>query len=433
MTDSSDINPPLLVRGARILDPASGTDTVADVHVGDGRIIAIGEAPPGVEPAQTIDAAGLWLLPGVVDLAAHLREPGESHKATIESESRAAAAAGITAVCVPPDTRPVIDTPAVVDWIAHHARLSGCLRIHPLGALTRGLEGEQISEMAALKDAGCVGVSNARHAFRNPSILRHILEYAATFGLTVFLHPIDPELKGDGCVHEGPVGTRLGLAGIPAAAETAALARELILLEQTGVRGHFCRLSCAQSAEMIATAQRRGLPVTADVAAHQLFLTDTDVGDFDSLYHVEPPLRSQADRDGLREAVANGTISAICSDHQPHEPNAKINPFAMTTPGISALETLLPLGLRLVREGVLQPLDLAARLASGPAAILGLDSGRIAVDAPADLCLVDPEIHWRLDPEAMLSAGRNTPFGGWDFVGRAVCTILGGRVVSSRN
>lgn len=427
--DQSGIPSDLAIRGARVLDPATGLDRIADVHIRDGRIAAVDAEPGDGGKARGIDADGLWLMPGVVDLAARLREPGEPHKATIDSESRAAAAAGITTVCMPPDTQPIIDTPAVVDWIARRAEACGRLRIRPLGALTRDLAGEQISEMGSLKDAGCVGVSNALYPLANPSILRHTMEYAATFGLTVFLHPIDPSLKGNGCVHEGPVGMRMGLPGIPEAAETAALARDLMLLEQTGARGHFCRLSCARSVELIASAQRRGLPVTADVAAHQLFLSEMDISGFDSRCHVEPPLRSHADRDALRRGVAEGVIGAICSDHQPHEADAKTNPFPMTEPGVSGLETLLPLGLRLVQEGLLQPLDLAARLASGPAAILGIEAGRIAAGTPADVCLIDPDVVWELDPNALLSKGRNTPFGGWEFTGRVVCTILGGRVV----
>lgn len=422
---------PLCIANARLLDAACDSDRVVDIFLQDGCVAALGDPPEDWHGTETIDAAGCWVLPGVIDLAARLREPGQSHKATIASESAAALSAGITGVCMPPDTDPVIDNPSVVEWIRHRAQ-PHALRVHPLGAMTRALGGEQISEMGALRDAGCVGVSNGRGPIRDLAVLRHAMEYAATLGLTVFLQPQDPALSGHGCAHEGPVATRLGLAGVPVAAETAAIAAALAVAEQTGARLHLCRLSSAQGAELVAAARKRELPVTADVAAHQLFLCEMDISGFDSLCHVDPPLRAHEDRQALREAVASGVIDAICSDHQPHEADAKINPFPLTEPGISGIETLLPLGLRLVEEGVLTPLQLADRLSGAPARVLGLDAGTLAVGAPADLTLIDPGAIWELARGELRSAGKHTPFSGWEFRGRAVRTLIDGETVFSR-
>jgi dihydroorotase len=368
-------------------------------------------------------------MPGIVDLAARLREPGQSHKATIASETAAAAAAGITTVCVPPDTTPVIDTPSVIEWIRQRAGSQPAVRILTLGALTQGLDGQAISAMAALKEAGCSGISNADRPLASTLVLRRAMEYAATFDLTIHLHALDHSLKAGGCAHEGPVATRMGLPGIPEAAETVGVARDLALIEQTGVQAHFCRLSTRRAVEMIADAQARGLDVTADVCAHQLFLSETDLQGFSSMCHVDPPLRSETDRSALRAAVRSGVIGAICSDHRPHEPDAKTNPFPATEPGISALETLLPLVLKLVESGEIPLLDAIHRLTAGPAEILGVDDGGLRPGSTADLCLVNPGLGWQLQPGKLRSAGQNTPFAGWEFSGRAVMTVTGGRIV----
>lgn len=422
----------LHIRNGRVIDPANNVDTVQDLWIADGRILATGAAPPGFQAERIIDAAGLVVCPGLIDLCAHLREPGQEHKGTIASETAAAAAAGITTLVCPPDTDPVIDTPAVAKLIQQRAQAAGKARVLTLGALTQGLAGSQLSEMGALKAAGCVGMSNARRPLANTLVMRRAMEYAATHDLTVFLHADDPWLSNHGCVHEGQVGNRLGLAGIPEAAETVAVARDLALVQQTGVRAHFCRLSTAQAARMVARAHYDGLPVSADVSAHQLHLTEIDVSNFNSQCHVLPPLRTQRDRDGLRDGLAKGTLRAVCSDHQPHDADAKLAPFAATAAGISALETLLPLSLRLVTEGVLSLPALIDRLTQQPARLLGLELGSLSVGAVADLCLFDPDEEWELQPNQMLSRGRNTPFAGWQFKGRTTMTVLNGEIVFER-
>lgn len=425
--------PTISIRNGRLVDPANAIDACLDLHICDGKILAVGNLPEDFEPDEIIDAAGQIVCPGLIDLCARLREPGHEHKATIASETAAAASAGITTLCCPPDTDPVIDTPAVAELIQRKAYQAGVARVLPVGALTRGLKGQQLSEMAALKKAGCNIVSNANVPLQNTLVERRALEYAATFGLTCFLHPVDGALLNQGCAHEGPVATRLGLPGVPVAAETVAVARDLALVEQTQARIHFRGLSTAAAVRLIRRARRDQLPASADVSAHQLHLTEMDLDGFNSHCHVEPPLRSLSDRDTLRQAIADGTIPAICSDHQPHEPDAKQAPFPSTAPGISALETLLPLTLRLVSEGVLPLADALARLTSGPAKILGIELGRLEVGRIADVCLFNPQGHWRLETGALISQGHNTPFAGWEFEAQVTCTLLAGRIVYRRD
>jgi len=421
----------LHIRGGRVIDPANNIDASADLYIARGRIVGLGTAPDGFTAEETIDAGGCIVCPGLVDLCTRVREPGQEQKATIASETRAAASGGITTLCCPPDTNPVIDTPAVAELIRLRAAECGKARIVTLGALTRALAGEQLSEMAALRKAGCVGVSNALRPMTNTLVLRRALEYAATFDLTVFLHANDHWLANEGCAHEGRVATRLGLPGIPEAAETAAVAHTLALIGQTGVRAHFCRLTTGRAARMVARARFDGLPVTADVAIPYLYLSENDVSDFDSQCHVLPPLRTVDDRQQLRDALQSGTFQAICSDHQPHEPDAKMGPFPATEPGISGLDSLLPLALRLVEENILTLPELIRRLTSGPARILGLPAGTLTEGAAADICIFNPELTWLLDTRSMRSQGHNTPFAGWEMKGRAVHTILGGRLVYS--
>lgn len=417
------------LRGARLLDPNAERDEQCDVFIADGHIAGLGSAPDGFRADIEMDARQHWLLPGLVDLAAHLREPGQSHKATISSEAAAAVAAGVTTLAVPPDTNPAVDNPSVVDWIRRRGETLNLTRIHVIGGLTRNLDGEHMAALGALKDSGCVALGNGSHAVSDAAIMRRLMEYAASVGLPVWLYPLDEALAEGGCAHEGKVATRMGLPGIPETAEIARLARDLALVEQTGVRAHFCRLSSTRSAEMIAGAKQRGLRITADVAVHQLFLTENDLTDFNPDCHLRPPLRSEEDRDGLRAAVREGVIDAVCSDHQPHEADAKINPFPLTEPGISALETFLPLALELTREKILTPLEMAASISTQPARILGTNAGTLEVGAPADLCLAAPNAPWTLQAEQLHSAGKNTPFQGHTFPGRVTHTWVGGRLV----
>ncbi|NKF24692.1 dihydroorotase [Solimonas marina] len=416
----------LLIRGARVLDPASGFDGIGHVGVRDGVIDSVSMAQPKGRYEQTIDAKGLWLMPGLVDLCARFREPGQTHKASFASEIPAAQAGGITTVILPPDSQPVIDSPAALLRVQRIAAQAGGLDARVLGALTKGLGGEALSELSALQAGGAVGASQALAPIRDVLVARRALDYARGLGITVHVFAQNAGLAAGGCAHEGAVATRLGLSSIPATAEVADLRFWISLVEDTGARVHFNRLSTARGAELIESAQQRGLPVTADVAAHQLFLTDVDVDGFNALCHVIPPLRDASDRDALRAAVASGVIGAICSDHQPHDADAKINPFPMTEPGISALETLLPLTLELVHDGVLDPLAAAARLSLGPARIAGLDAGTLSIGANADLVLIDPQRDWTLHADHLRSAGRHTPFDGRVMRGAAVTTLFRG-------
>jgi dihydroorotase len=419
----------IAIRGGRVVDPANGVDRLADLHIVDGRIAALGAPPPGANGALELDASGCLVIPGLVDLSVRTCEPGAEHKATIASELAAAARAGVTTVCLPPDTRPILDTPAVVELIHARTLASGQARVVCLGALTRKLEGTVLAEMAALLAIGCVGVSNARAPVQSTAVQRRAFEYAANFGLTVFIQPEDPWLAAEGAAHEGAVATRLGIPGIPETAETIALSRDLLLIEQTGVRAHFGRLSTAQGVRLVTAARRRGLRVTSDVSLQHLELTEHDLEGYNANCHLRPPLRSRADREALRRGVARGLIDAICSDHEPQDRDAKAAPFAASEPGASALETLLPLSLGLVEAGVL-PLAMAiAALSSRPAGILGLPVGHLGVGATADVCVFDPAMAWVVSAETLLSHGKNSPFLGRAVQGGVRWTLLEGRVV----
>ena len=411
-----------------LIDPANNIETKRDIYISEGRIAAIGNQPDGFTLDQTIDAKGLNVIPGIVDLRARLREPGLENKGTIRSETRAAAASGITTLCVPPDTNPVIDTSTVIELIHQKAEAAGYANVVTLAALTSGLKGEQLSEMALLKSYGnCVGVSNALSPINNNLVMRRAMEYAASCGLTVFLHSEDEGLAGQGCAHEGMVSTRLGLPGIPESAESTAVSRDLLLIEQSGVRAHFCHISSAAAVQMIARAQYDGLPVTADVTAHHLHLTEMDIGFFDSNCHVNPPLRTQRDREALISALARGNLSVICSDHEPHDADAKLAPFSETEAGISSLETLLPLALRLTDDLSLS--DVIDRITHQPAKILGIDAGTLSIGEKADICIYNPDTSWILETDKMISRGHNSPFAGWELKGQVAHTLLNGKVV----
>lgn len=419
-----------LIKNGRVIDPSCDLDQVTDIVIRHNRIVALGsEIPSDFNSDIVIDAKGLWVLPGIVDLSAYLREPGQENKTRIPFETYAAVSAGITRICCMPETDSPIDSGATVKLIRSKAKQAGFAQVNMIGALTQGLKGEQLSHMGSLKYNGCVGLSQGWNSIKDLATLRKAMEYAATFELPLFLHPIEHSLMEKGGMHEGALATRLGLSPIPVAAETAAMAQILTLVELTKAPVHFCRLSSAKSVRLLKQAKEEGLPVTADVAIHQLFLTEMDVCDYNPLCHVIPPFRSERDRDALRQAVSDGVIDAICSDHQPHEIDSKLAPFEETSPGISAFETLLPLALRLVEENVLSLGSAIAYLTHKPAALINKKSGTLKVGAKADLSLFDPHQFWQLDPCDFLSNGKNTPFTGWSFSGKTVKTLVKGKTV----
>ncbi|WP_417536545.1 dihydroorotase [Methylophaga sp.] len=421
------------IKNGRVIDPASQFDARQDLYISHGKIIAIGEQPEGFEADKTIDATGLIVSPGLVDLSVRVREPGQEHTATILTETKAAAAGGVTTICVPPDTAPVIDNPTVVELIEDRAKKSGRSMVLTMGAMTQNLGNELLAEMARLKAAGCVGISNGLSPIKNSVILQRAMAYAATLDMTVFITASDPWLQSQGCVHEGAVSSRLGLGGIAESAETVALSRDLILIEQTGVRAHFHNLSTGKAVKLIREAQNRGLPVTADVSAHHLHLSEHDLGNYDSLSHVLPPFRSIRDREQLQQGVRDGVISAISSHHQPLDIDDKLGPFAETKPGISGLETLLPLTMKLVEDDEVNLHTALAALTCNPADILGIDSGQIKVGAVADICLIDPDSEYECRPLNFVSAGKNSPFEGWLFNHQVSHTLFHGRLVHERD
>ena len=421
----------LLIKNGHLIDPTNKLNHKANLYIDSGHIVAIDSAPENFNADQTLDATGLTVIPGIVDLCARLREPGQEYKATIKSETIAAAMSGITTLCCPPDTDPVIDEPAVVELINHKTASAAHSNVLMLGALTTGLNGELLSEMQALQIAGCVGLSNAKHPIENTLVLKRAYAYAANCGLTVFIEPDDHWLSAGGCAHEGTVASRLGLKGIPVSAETVALARALEVVAETGVKAHFGRLSSAASVAMIRRAKDDGLNITADVSAHQLHLNELDISSFNSACHVLPPLRSQRDQEALQHGIADGTLDAICSDHQPHDPDAKEAPFASTEPGISALVTLLPLAVRLADQEIIDIETIIRAMTSAPASILGINAGTLTIGASADICIFNRDINWQLNESNIHSKGKNSPFMGWDFQTRVEHTIVGGTLIHS--
>jgi dihydroorotase len=417
------------ISGARIIDPASKRDEAGSIYIVEGKIAAVGKAPSGFRAEETIDAKGLVACPGLVDLSARLREPGFEYKATLESEMRAAAAGGVTTLACPPDTDPPLDEPGLVEMLTRRAASLDTARVHPLGALTVGLKGERLAEMAQLAQAGCVGFTQGNAALPSSATLWHALKYAATFGFTVWLRPQDAALAFGGVAHEGEVATRLGLAPIPVIAETVALRTILELMSDTGARVHVARLSSAAGVALVAEAKARGAALTCDVGIHHLHLCDRDIGDFDAQCNLCPPLRDPSDRERLRRALAEGIIDAACSDHTPVDDDAKQVPFAEAEPGATGLELLLPLTLKWGREVGLAPVEALGTVTHRAARVLGVNAGTLEIGAPADICLYDPGRPWIVQPDALASQGKNTPFQGLELAGRVVRTILAGRTV----
>jgi dihydroorotase len=421
----------IVLRGGRVLDPARNVDERADLLLRDGRIEKVG---PGLDvgsgkDTRIIDVRDLWVVPGLIDLHTHLREPGQEYKEDIATGTAAAAAGGFTAVCAMPNTVPPNDTRAVTELIVQRAREVGVVRVYPIGAISRGLAGETLAEMGELKEAGCVAVSDDGRPVSNGELMRRALEYARGLGLTVIQHCEDLDLSGGGSMNEGAVSARTGIKAQPAAAESTMIARDLELVQLTGARYHVAHISAAESVRLVREAKRRGLPVTCEVTPHHVTLTDEACSDYDTFTKCNPPLRTAADIEALCEALADGTVDAIATDHAPHSPVEKELEFENAAFGMLGLETALPLCLDLVRRGLLTPSALISLLSSRPAAVLGLPGGQLAPGAPADVTVIDPEVAWSCDPSGFRSKSRNSPFAGRAFRGRAVLTLVGGRIV----
>ncbi len=423
----------IIIDNGRLFDPTNKLDAKQTLYIADGKIVAIKNKPDGFVSDLQIDAKDKLVLPGLVDLCARLREPGFKYKGTFQTECLAANSSGITSICCPPDTNPIIDTPAVAEFIYQRAREIGRNNVYPLAALTQDLKNEHLAEMYMLKQAGCVGVSNALGSIKNSEVLRRAFEYAHSCDLTVFLYAEDKALKNNGTAHEGAISTRLGLPGIPEAAETVAISRALLLAELTGVKVHFCRISSARGVSLIKAAKEQGLPVTADVGICYIHLTDMDIADYNSDCHLKPPLRSERDREGLIAGINDDTISAVCSDHQPHDTDAKAAPFSLTEAGASTIEHLLPLMMHLVNRKEIKLEKAISLLTSQPANILGIDKGTLEAGKTADICILDSEASISVTKDKLLSTGKNSPFKGWELQGAVTHTLLNGNVVFDRN
>ncbi|UCD67853.1 MAG: dihydroorotase [Betaproteobacteria bacterium] len=417
------------IAGGRVIDPASGLDVQQDVYVSEADVAAIGKAPPGFRAERTIEAKGLIICPGLVDMAARLREPGLEYRATLESEAAAAVAGGVTSLACPPDTDPPLDEPGLVEMLKYRARSLNLVHVYPIGALTQGLQGRKLTEMSQLADAGCVAFSQGDAPLPDPQMLLRSLQYASTLNCPVWLRPQEPSLASGGVAHDGEVATRLGLPAIPKLTETIAVSALVLLARETSARVHLCRLSSAESVEMVRQAKADGLRVSCDVSMNHLHLTDVDIGDFESNCNLIPPLRSRRDLEALRAGLADGTIDAICSDHTPVDDDDKQLPFAEAAAGATGLELLLPLTLKWAEESGVAMLEALACLTSVPANILGIAGGRLEAGRSADLCMFDPTKSWRVDPSRLRSQGHNTPFAGRQLAGKVLYTMVGGQIV----
>lgn len=404
------------IENVRVLDPIQQTDSVQTVYLEQGKLVAATDA---VE--TTLDGQGKWLMPTMVDLCARLREPGQQQHGTLKSEGKAARENGILHVFTPPDSKPIVqDNGALIHGLVEKAMLDGGIYLQVIGAQTQGLKGQQPANMAALKKGGCTAVSNANAPFANDDVVIRTLEYAAGLGLTVVFYAEEPQIAKDGCVHEGFIASRQGLPMIPALAETVAIAKYLLMIEATGVKAHFSLLSCGASVELIKIAKEKGLPVTADVAMHQLHLTDRLIDGFNALAHVRPPLRSDKDQERLRQGVKDGVIDAICTHHEPLSSSAKMAPFAETEPGFTAFDTYVSLGVQLVKEGLFTPLEWVEKVTLAPAKVANMQDRWVQ---EAGWVLVDPELEWTLTKESILSQGKNTPLINQTLTGKVLQTF----------
>ena len=428
----------LLIKNGRVIDPANGIDAAKDVCISAGRILAVcdpGKAPKTFKPQKTINAEGLVVAPGLVDLSARLREPGYEYKATLESEMQAAMQGGVTSLICPPDTDPVLDEPGLVEMLKHRAKNLNQANVYPLGALTVGLKGKSLTEMAELTEAGCVGFSQAAEPIVDTNVMLRAMQYARTFGYSVWLRPQEASLSG-GIAHSGPVASRLGLSGIPVIAETIALHTIFELVRHTGARVHLCRLSSAAGLDLVRQAKKEGLPISCDVGAHHIHMTDEDIGFFDANARILPPFRAETDRAAICAGLLDGTIDAICSDHTPVDDDEKLLPFGEASPGATGLELLLSLALKWADENVKpasQRLPRAiAKITTDAARIAALPGGNLTPGSAADLCLFDPKARWKVEASALASQGKHTPFLGHELTGQVQATVVGGRIAFQR-
>jgi len=421
------------IKNGHVIDPKNKLDSKLDVFIEAGKILSIGSMPEGFFASHTIDASNRIVCPGLVDLSARLREPGEEYKATLVSELQAAVAGGVTSLACPPDTDPVLDEPGLVEMLRYRAKQLNLAHVYPLGALTRQLEGKSLSEMGELKDSGCVGFSQANIAITDTQVLWRAMEYAATFGFTLFLHAEEPFLARGGVAHDGEVATRLGLKGIPSAAEALALASILRIASETKAKVHISRLSTAEGVEMIRAAKAQGLNISCDVSANHLHLTEHDIAYFDANCHLKPPVRTQRDKAALSAGLKDGTIDAICSDHTPVDDDAKLAPFAEAEIGATGLELLLTLTLKWATSEKVPLSNAIAHLTQHSANILGIPAGDLSVNSDADICVFDANEYWKITSNALKSQGKNTPFNGLELAGKVKTTLVHGQIVYQHN
>lgn len=419
----------LHIKNGHVIDPKNNIDSKLDVFIAAGKIVSVGLTPDGFIANQVIDASNLIVCPGLVDLSARLREPGEEYKARLVSELQAAVAGGVTSLACPPDTDPVLDEPGLVEMLRYRAKQQGLAHVYPLGALTRQLQGKALSEMGELYTAGCVGFSQANVAITDTQVLWRAMEYAATFGFTLFLHAEEPFLAANGVAHDGEVATRLGLKGIPSAAEALALASILRIAQETGAKVHISRLSTAEGVAMIRAAKAQGLTISCDVSANHLHLTEHDIAYFDTNCHLKPPLRTQRDKDALSAGLKDGTIDAICSDHTPVDDDAKMAPFAESEIGATGLELLLPLTVKWAQQQNISLAEALRHITFGPANILGIPAGDLNTDRDADVCIFDATEYWKISANQLKSQGKNTPFNGLELPGKNKFTLVRGQIV----
>ena len=419
----------ILIKDGRVIDPENGIDAVNDVYIIAGKIVAIGAEPDSFQANHVINAKGLVVCPGLVDLSVRLREPGLEYKATLESEMRAAVAGGVTSLACPPDTDPPLDEPGLVEMLKHRAKSLNQAHVYPIGALTQGLKGERLTEMAELHDAGCVAFSQSDKLLLDTKVMMQAMQYASTFGFRVWLRPEDDSIADSGVAHDGEVATRLGLPAIPVCAETIALSKIILIAKETGAKVHLCRISSAEGVAMVRAARQQGLPITCDVAVNHIHLSEMDISFFDSNCHLIPPLRAISDRDALRAGLVDGTIGAVCSDHAPVDEDAKLVPFGESEAGSTSIELLLSLVLKWAEETNISLAVAVAKVTSEPAKILGVEAGDLSVGAAADLCIFDPGQHWRVEASILKSQGKNTPFLGMELLGKVKYTLANGIIV----